>query len=112
MIELNEPQIWTLIGVFAASTFGMCTLMSTMFVRMMNNGFESLRSEIGGLRTEVNVRFDAAQAVTDARFDRMQAATDARFDRMQAATDARFDHLDRDVQALVRRVFPEYPEAG
>ncbi len=101
MIELNEPQIWTLIGVFAASTFGMCTLMSTMFVRMMNNGFESLRSEIGGLRTEVNVRFDAAQAVTDARFD-----------RMQAATDARFDHLDRDVQALVRRVFPEYPEAG
>ena len=112
MIELNEPQIWTLIAVFAAGTFGMCTLMSTMFVRMMNNGFASLRSEIGGLRAEMNVRFEAAQAVTEAKFDQMQIATDARFDQMQAATNTRFDHLDRDVQALVRRVFPEYPEAS
>ncbi|WP_022888805.1 hypothetical protein [Agromyces italicus] len=46
MIELNEPQVWTLIGVFAAALFGVITLVTTMFVRV-------IRSEIGGLRGEI-----------------------------------------------------------
>ena len=43
---MNEPQVWTLIGVFAAGTFGMVAVVTTMFTRV-------LRSEIGGLRTEI-----------------------------------------------------------
>ena len=43
---MTEPQVWTLIGVFAAGLFGMLTLMSTMFVRV-------LRTEIGSVRTEI-----------------------------------------------------------
>lgn len=93
MIELNEPQIWTLIGVFAAGMFGMLTLMSTMFTRMMNQGFDGLRAEMGSLRGEMG----SLRAEMNTRFE---------------AVDSRFDHLDRDVQALVRRVFPEYPETG
>ncbi|GAA1797717.1 hypothetical protein GCM10009749_01580 [Agromyces neolithicus] len=56
---MNEPQVWTLIGVFAAALFGVITLVATMFVRV-------IRSEIGGLRGEiiaelagVNRRIDA-----------------------------------------------------
>ena len=58
---MNEPQVWTLIGVFAAGLFGMLTLMSTMFVQVV-------RAEIRRL-------------------------------------DQRFDTLDRDVQAIAKRVF-------
>jgi hypothetical protein len=43
MLEMTEPQVWTLIGVFAAAIFGMITVVSTLFVRV-------IRSEIGGLR--------------------------------------------------------------
>lgn len=43
---MTEPQVWVLIGVFATAVFGMTTIVSTMFVRV-------LRSEIQGLRTEV-----------------------------------------------------------
>ncbi len=43
---MNEPQVWTLIGVFAAALFGVITLVTTMFVRV-------IRSEIGGLRGEI-----------------------------------------------------------
>lgn len=43
---MTEPQVWTLIGVFAAGLFGMLTLMSTMFVRVV-------RTEIGSVRTEI-----------------------------------------------------------
>lgn len=74
---MNEPQVWTLIGVMAASFFGVMGLMSTMFTRV-------IRSEIGGLRNEMNARFDAV----DQRFDSM---------------DKRIDNLDQDVQYLMKR---------
>jgi len=77
MIELNEPQVWTLIAVFAASMFGM--------IRMTYKSLaDLLRSEMAGLRAEINAKFEAQNI--------------------------KLDHLDRDVQGLVRRVFPEYPE--
>ncbi|UWF77397.1 MULTISPECIES: hypothetical protein [Microbacterium] len=43
---MTEPQVWTLIGVFAAGLFGMLTLMSTMFVRI-------IRAEMSGLAAEI-----------------------------------------------------------
>ncbi|PVW04083.1 hypothetical protein DEA06_11900 [Microbacterium sp. Gd 4-13] len=48
---MTEPQVWTLIGVFAAMMFGMLTIVSTLFVRV-------LRVEIGSLRTEMTSRID------------------------------------------------------
>ena len=49
---MNEPQVWTLIGVFAGGLFGMLTLMSTMFVNVV-------RTEIGSVRTEMRAEFGA-----------------------------------------------------
>lgn len=49
---MNEPQVWTLIGVFAAALFGMLTLMSTMFVRI-------LRTEIQGIHRRLDADVNA-----------------------------------------------------
>lgn len=49
---MNEPQVWTLIGVFAAGLFGMLTLMSSMFLRV-------LKAEIGGLEARLTGKIDA-----------------------------------------------------
>jgi hypothetical protein len=86
MTAMNDAQIWTMIGAFTALMFGMITVVSTLFVRI-------LRTEIGGLRAEVTARFDAVNT----RFD----AVNTRFD----AVNTRIDGLDRDVQALVKRTF-------
>lgn len=43
---MTEPQVWTMIGVFSALMFGMLTLVSTLFVRVV-------RTEIAGLRGEL-----------------------------------------------------------
>jgi hypothetical protein len=72
VIHVTEPQVWTMIGVFTALMFGMLTTVSTLFVRV-------IRSEIAGLRGEMNARFDAVYS--------------------------RMDGLDRDVQLLMRREF-------
>ncbi|GAA4480271.1 hypothetical protein GCM10023171_06850 [Microbacterium panaciterrae] len=52
MLTMNEPQVWTLIGVFAAGMFGMITVVSTMFVRVLRSEIQALRVElVGEIRT-------------------------------------------------------------
>lgn len=90
---MNEPQIWTLIAVFAAGMFGTITLVSTMFVRMMQNGFDSVRTEFDSVRTEIgSVRAEMASEFGSVR-------TEIR------AVHGRIDHLDRDVNAIYRHLF-------
>ncbi|MEJ1087958.1 hypothetical protein WDU99_06465 [Microbacterium sp. Mu-80] len=55
---MTEPQVWTLIGVFVAGLFGMLTLMSTMFVRVIRTEIGSLRSEISSEFRGINQRID------------------------------------------------------
>lgn len=76
---MNEPQVWTVIGVLGSSLLGVLTLMSTMFVRIIRTEVGSVRNEIGSLRSEMQAEF--ASVRTD------------------------ITYLDRDVQALTRHVF-------
>lgn len=87
---MNDAQIWTMIGAFTALVFGMLTVVSTMFVRV-------LRAEIGGLRSEMSGQIGGLRSEMNARFD----AVDARFETVNT----RIDALDRDVQAIVKRTF-------
>ncbi|MFJ2532846.1 hypothetical protein [Microbacterium maritypicum] len=80
---MNDAQIWTMIGSFTVLMFSTLTVASTLFVRI-------LRSEIGGLRTEMNGQIDGLRIEMNARFD---------------SVNTRIDGLDRDVQAIVKRTF-------
>lgn len=101
MIQLTEPQVWVLIGVFATSMFGM--------LRMTHRSFtDLLRSEIGGLRGEMRAEIGGLRDEMRAEIGGLRGEMNARFE----AQDTKFAHLDRDIQALFRRVFPEYPEAS
>jgi hypothetical protein len=55
---MTEPQVWTLIGVFAALMTGMLTLVATLFVRVLRSEIGGLRGEISGLRAEMTARID------------------------------------------------------
>lgn len=80
---MTEPQVWVLIGVFAASIFGMFTIVSTLFLRV-------LRTEIGSLGTELRAELGEFRAEVGGRFDRLEQ---------------RVDGIDRDVQVLVKHTF-------
>lgn len=81
MLTMNEPQVWTVIGVFATALFGMLGFVMTSIQRTIRTEIGSVRtelgSEIGSLRHEMGVRFDSLSG--------------------------RIDHLDRDVQFLMKR---------
>lgn len=85
---MTEPQVWAVIGVTAATFFGMLTLTASMFTRLVKDGFDSIRSEMHlgfeGLRHEMDARFDAV-------------------DTRMGALEGKFAHLDRDVHFLMER---------
>lgn len=87
---MTEPQVWTMIGVFTALMFGMLTTVSTLFVRVV-------RSEIGGLRGELNGQISGVRS----EIDGLRSEMNARFDAVHVKIDA----LDRDVQLLMSREF-------
>ncbi len=87
VISVTEPQVWVLIGIFAAAMFGMIGIVTTSFNR-------TLSATINGLRETM-----------DARFETM----DARFDALDAKFSGKFEGLDRDIQALSRHVFGSDP---
>lgn len=95
---MNDPQIWTLIGVFAAIMLGGMTLMTTLLSRVIS-------TEITSLRTEMNVRFDAVHAEIDARFAAVHTEIESRF----AAVHVKIDHLDDDIAALGRKIWRDSP---
>jgi len=86
---VNDPQIWTLIGVFAAIMLGGMTAMTTLITRATTSSIDGLRGEIG------------------ARFDGMRGEFNARFDSIEKQVSL----LDRDVAALTRKVWGDTPES-
>ena len=94
MIQLTEPQVWVLIGVFAASTFGMIGIVTSSFNRNLAAAIGGVRSEIGGVRSEI---------------DGLRDTMNARFETLDAKFTGKFEILDRDIQALSRHVFGTDP---
>jgi hypothetical protein len=81
VIALNEPQMWSLIGLLGAAILASPTII-VLYIRSEISGLRrEMGGQIGGLRREMELRFEAM--------------------------DRRFDHLDRDVAAIAKVVFPE-----
>ena len=55
---MNEPQVWTLIGVFAATMFGTLTFGFNSLRGEMRNSVEGLRNEMRTGFASVNDRID------------------------------------------------------
>jgi len=103
---MTEPQVWTLIGVFAAIMLGSLTLSTGMIARVLRSEFGAVRTEIGSVRNEVgSVRNEIGSLRTEMRTEigALRTEMHVRF----TATDEKIAHLDRDVTALTRRVWGE-----
>ena len=95
VIDLTEPQVWVLIGVFAAAIFGMLSWQTISFNRTVDMAMK---------RTDA--RIDAMDAKLDARIETLDARFDARIEALDAKLSGKIDSLDRDVQALTRHAWP------
>jgi hypothetical protein len=58
VLTLTEPQVWTLIGVFGASIFGIQGIAISSFRREMQSIRNELKSEISSMRNELIARME------------------------------------------------------
>ncbi len=82
---MTEAQTWTLIATFITAFFGTLTLFGMMMTRV-------IRAEFGGVRADMGA---------------METRLSAEMSSMESRINAKFDALDRDVQGIARRVFPD-----
>ncbi|MBX3094355.1 MAG: hypothetical protein KF680_07455 [Cryobacterium sp.] len=107
MSPVNDPQIWTLLGVFAAVMLGGMTLMTTLLMRALTSAIDGVNGRIEGVHGRidgVDARIDGVHARIDGLAGEMKAgfaAVDAKFETVYV----KLEHLDRDVSAISKKVF-------
>ncbi|QEE62692.1 hypothetical protein FVA74_11015 [Salinibacterium sp. dk2585] len=55
---MTEPQVWVLIGVFAAAFFALIGIVTTNFHRTMEARFEALSARIDGKLDVMNLKLE------------------------------------------------------
>jgi hypothetical protein len=103
VLTVDDAQIWTVIGVLAAGLFGMLTLMSTLFLRVLRAEIGGLRAEIGGVRTELRADMGSLRSQVSAEIGSLRSEVRADIGSMRTELNARIDGLDRDIQFLMKR---------
>jgi len=99
VLTLNEPQVWTVIGVFATALFGMLGFLMSSIQR-------TIRTEIGSVRTEIGSEVGSVRSELGSFKDEFRVEIASLRQEMGVRFDAvsnRIDHLDRDVQFLMKR---------
>lgn len=91
---MNDAQIWTMIGAFTALMFGMLTVVSTLFIRVV-------RAEISGLRHELRGEIGELRGEIRGEITGLRMEMSSRFDTM----DSKLKGLDVEVHALVKHTF-------
>lgn len=84
---MTEPQVWVLIGVFAAAMFGMIGIVTAGFNRNLDSKF----------------------AIMAERFERVESNVSSRIEALDAKFSAKLDLMDADIQAISRHVFGSDP---
>ncbi|SDS40874.1 hypothetical protein SAMN04489809_1790 [Microbacterium paraoxydans] len=85
---MDDPQVWTLIGVFAAVMLGGMTLMTSQLSRV-------IRAEVDRIDGTLSARIDRIDGTLSARIDGL----DARLGRIET----KVDDLDRELTNLATR---------
>ena len=104
VINVTEPQVWVLIGVFATVMFALLRFVTQSTTKILRTEF----GRMGDRFEEVHRRFDEVLrrfADMDRRFDGLEARIGA-VEGQLAHVVRRVDGLDRDVHAISAHIFP------
>ncbi len=93
-MSMNEPQIWTLIGIFGAALLGGFTLVTSHFGKVV-------RAEIGRLEGALTGKLDALDGRLTGQIESLEGRLNGRIDLL----DHRLDTLDKEVANLATKVW-------
>ena len=108
---MNDVQVWSIIGVLAATIVSMMVGMFTLFGRTLTAQFAAVNARIDGMSQTFEARIDALDTKVDARFDAVNVrfeSIDRRFesiDRRFESMERRIENMDGDIQQIANKVF-------
>lgn len=75
-MHVNDPQVWTLIGIFTTVMLSGMSLMTAQFSRVIRAEVGGLRSELGGVRGELIGRMESLEGRLTGRIDALENKVD------------------------------------
>ncbi|KQR40244.1 hypothetical protein ASF80_13185 [Microbacterium sp. Leaf159] len=104
-MTMNEPQVWTLIGVFGAALLGGFTLVTTHFGRVVRAEIGRLEGTLTGKIEALDGRLSGQIEALDGKLSGQIEALDAHLNGRIDILDHRFDALDKEVSNLATKVW-------
>lgn len=95
---MSDPQIWTLIGVFAAAMLGGLSLVVTLITRTTGAQIAALGSQVSGEIRALDSRLTSQIESLDSRVTSQIEALDSRLS-------ARLEMVDKEVAGIAKRVW-------
>lgn len=102
---MTEVQSWVLIGVFTTIMLGSFAAMAGYFRFSLTTSLAGVNRSIDLMKDALTAEISASEARTRAELVASEARTRAELAAAKAELGAQIGNLDRDVQALTRRVF-------
>ena len=113
---MNEPQVWTLIGVFGAALLGGFTLVTTHFGRVVRAEIGrldgTLSGQIGHLEGTLTGKIEALDGKLSGQIEALDGKLSGQIEALDAhlngridTLDHRFDTLDKEVANLATKVW-------
>ncbi len=101
---MTEPQVWVLIGTFAAAVLGGMTFSTNLIMsslsKVITANTDRLESRIDALRFETMSEFQA----TGYRIDSLGTALNARIGSVEAGLNAKIDSVEAGLNAKIDSV--------
>jgi len=104
-MDMNDPQIWTLIGVFSAAVLGGLSLVVTLITRTTGGQIAALGGQLTGEIRALDSRLTSQIESLDSRLTSQIESLDSRFGARFDTVDVKFDVLDKEVAGLAKRVW-------
>ncbi|MFF7681599.1 hypothetical protein ACFZA2_02475 [Microbacterium sp. NPDC007973] len=119
MPEMTEPQVWVLIGTFAAAVLGGMTLSTNLIMgsltKVIAANTDRLEARIDSLRhdtvaesrvtrIELTARIDSVEAGLNAKIDSVEAGLNAKIDSVEAGLNAKIDSVEAGLKATIDSV--------
>ena len=96
---MNDPQVWTMIGVFTAAILGGMTLMTTQLSRV-------IRAEVNRIDGTLSARIEGLDGALSARIEGLDSALSARIEGLDSRLgriEHKVDDLDKELTNLAAR---------
>lgn len=117
---MTEPQVWVLIGTFAAAVLGGLTFRTNLnmgsLTKVITANTDRLEARIDSLRAETlaenritRMELHTVEAGLTAKIDGVEAGLTAKIDSVEGRLRGDLARIDADVSALTKRIWNDPP---